>query len=65
MRDVIINGNLYHFIDSKMYNGQRYELYEHDIDGDEAPCAILNSDGLFIGYTWDDLITFLNDHYAC
>lgn len=62
---MIINGVKYHWIDSAIYGGYKYEMYEHDTLGDHAACAVVNQNGMCIGFTYDTLTNFLNEYYEC
>ena len=42
----------YYVIDSRLYEGKAYFLFESEKYGDEAPSLVIDQEGAIIGETW-------------
>ena len=49
-------------IDTQVWNGERYDMWESNTFGDESEAIVTNSSGDEVGRTWDSLDEFLKDY---
>lgn len=51
----------YHLIVEEIIFGEKYQLWEHDVYGDEAP-ALVVYDGRVVGETYDSLSVWYEEN---